>query len=113
MKPNLEYAKKVVAIAVNALEDIKAIDIKVIDTSKLTPLFNSIIVCSGNSSTQVAALARNLVDKLKDNEIKLVGMEGEAEKQWILIDTGEVVIHIMLPAVRNYYDLEDLWDEEE
>ena len=94
---------------VSALEDIKAVDITVIDTSKLSPLFERMIVASAQSTRQTKALADNVEDKLKElGEIPL-STEGQQSGEWILVDFGEVLVHIMQPAVRAYYNLEELW----
>lgn len=101
--------QQITAIAVNALEDVKGENIVVIDTSKLSPLFNAMIVCSGNSSRQVAALANNAVEDLKAQGVNIVGVEGKRGGEWVLVDAGDVVIHVMLPKVRDYYAIEALW----
>lgn len=94
---------------VAALEDIKATDIAVLDTSKLSPLFERMIIASGNSNRQTRALADNVVVKLKERGEEILGREGEETGDWVLIDLGEVIVHIMQPAVRAYYNLEELW----
>ena len=101
--------QQITAIAVNALEDVKGENITVIDTTKLSPLFNTMIVCSGNSTRQVSALANNVVVDLKANGIEVIGVEGKRGGEWVLVDAGEVVIHVMLPKVRDYYAIEALW----
>jgi ribosome-associated protein len=94
---------------VAALEDVKALDIQIIDTSKLSPLFERMIVASAQSTRQTKALADNVEKKLKElNEVPL-STEGESSGEWILVDFGEVLVHIMQPAVRAYYNLEELW----
>ena len=102
-------AKKKLVIA--ALEDIKAHDIQAIDVRKLTALFDWIIVASADSARQTKALARHVRDSLKDAGSSLVGTEGEDGGEWILVDAGDVVAHVMQPAVREYYNLEELWSE--
>ena len=94
---------------VAALEDIKAVDIAVLDTSKLSPLFERMVIASAQSTRQTKALADNVVVKLKERGEEILGREGEDNGEWILIDLGEVVVHIMQPAVRSYYNLEELW----
>lgn len=96
-------------IAVNALEDIKARDIEVIDTAKLTPLFDRIIVASAESGRQTRALARHVHDKVKEAGGEVLSIEGEETGEWVLVDLGGIVVHIMQPAVRSYYKLEELW----
>lgn len=96
-------------IVVAALEDIKGKDIEVINTKKLTPLFGSIVIASGDSHRQVRSLARNVADKARESGIDILSTEGEEAGEWVLVDLGEVVVHIMQPAIRSYYNLEELW----
>jgi ribosome-associated protein len=96
-------------IAVAALEDIKGKDIRVLDVRKLTSLYDTLVIASGDSSRQVKALADNVVEKLRAAGAHIVGVEGEQTSEWILVDAGDVVVHVMQPAVRNYYNLEELW----
>jgi len=96
-------------IIINALEDIKARDIEVIDTSHLTSHFERIIVASGDSGRQTRALARNVLDCLHTAGVKVLGIEGEENGEWVLVDLGEIVVHVMQPAIRAYYRLEELW----
>ena len=95
--------------AVTALEDIKARDITVLDVRKLTSLYDTLIVASAESNRQVKALARHVRDKLKEAGATIVGVEGEESGEWVLVDAGDIVVHIMQPAVRAYYNLEELW----
>ena len=96
--------------AVAALEDIKAADITVLDTGKLSSLFERMVIASANSPRQTKALADHVVEQLKLRGAPVLGMEGEKNGEWILVDLGEVVVHIMQPAVRAYYNLEELWN---
>lgn len=109
MKKLSTLAKKKVVIA--ALEDIKAHDIQAIDVRKVTPIFDWIIVASADSGRQTKALARHVRDKLKESGSAIVGTEGEESGEWILVDAGDVITHVMQPAVRQYYNLEELWGE--
>ncbi len=95
--------------AVAALEDIKASDIVVLNVKKLTSMADYMIVASGESSRQVKALARNVADKLREAGAEIVGVEGEESGEWVLVDLGHVIVHVMHPAVREYYNLEELW----
>ena len=95
--------------AVAALEDIKASDIVVLNVKKLTSMADYMIVASGESSRQVKALARNVADKLRAAGAEIVGVEGEESGEWVLVDLGHVIVHVMHPAVRGYYNLEELW----
>ena len=97
-------------IAVTALEDIKARDITVLDVRKLTSLYDTLIVASAESNRQVKALARHVRDKLKEAGATIIGVEGEESGEWVLVDAGDIVVHVMQPAVRSYYNLEELWD---
>ncbi len=94
---------------VTALEDVKALDICVIDTSKLSPLFERMVVASAQSTRQTKALADNVEKKLKELNEDPLSVEGAQSGEWILVDFGEVLVHIMQPAVRAYYNLEELW----
>ncbi len=102
-----EKTKAVVA----ALEDVKASEITVIDTSKLSSMFERMIIASANSTRQTKALANNVVVKLKELGENVYGREGEQSGEWILVDLGEVLVHIMQPAIRDYYNLEELWSK--
>ncbi len=96
---------------VAALEDVKANNINVIDTSKLSTMFERMVIASAQSTRQTRALADNVVVKLKECGEKIQGREGEDSGEWILVDLGEVLVHIMQPAVRDYYNLEELWSK--
>jgi ribosome-associated protein len=102
-----EKTKAVIA----ALEDVKAQNITVIDTSKLSSMFERMIIASANSTRQTKALADNVVVKLKQHGEEILGREGEDSGEWILVDLGEVLVHIMQPAIRDYYNLEELWSK--
>lgn len=94
---------------VAALEDIKAADITVIDTTKLSPLFERMIIASAQSTRQTKALAQHVVEKLREQGETAKGIEGGDSGEWVLVDLGEIVVHIMQPVVRAYYNLEELW----
>lgn len=96
-------------IVINALEDIKARDIEVIDTARHTPLFDRIVVASAESGRQTRALAQNVQDKVKAAGGEVISVEGQETGEWVLVDLGSIVVHIMQPAVRSYYKLEELW----
>jgi len=101
--------KKLQKIAVTALEDIKARDITVLDVRKLTTLYDTLIIASADSNRQVNALAHHVRDELKNAGATIIGVEGEESGEWVLVDGGDIVVHIMQPAVRAYYNLEELW----
>jgi len=95
--------------AVTALEAIKARDITLLDVRKLTTLYDTLIVATAESSRQVKALAQHVREAMKAAGATIVGIEGEESGEWVLVDCGEIVVHIMQPAVRRYYNLEELW----
>lgn len=95
--------------AVSALEDIKGRDIVVLDVRKMTALFDKIVIATADSNRQAAAMARNVQEKLKAAGAKILGIEGEKTGEWILVDLGDVIVHIMQPAIRTHYNLEELW----
>ncbi|MDR3054664.1 MAG: ribosome silencing factor [Zoogloeaceae bacterium] len=101
--------RKLQKIAVSALEDIKAKDIEVLNTSRLSPLFERVIVASGDSNRQVRALARHVADQVREAGSEVLSVEGEENGEWVLVDLGDIVVHVMQPAIRAYYNLEDLW----
>ncbi|MFH2134123.1 MAG: ribosome silencing factor [Pseudomonadota bacterium] len=97
------------AAVVAALEDIKAMDIEVIDTQKFNSLFEAMVIASAQSTRQTKALADQVEKKLKEIGEEVIGVEGGDSGEWVLVDLGDVVVHIMQPAVRAYYNLEELW----
>ena len=98
-----------VKAAVAALEDIKGRDIVVLDVRKMTSLFDKIVIACADSTRQSRALSNHLQEKLKTLGARVHGVEGERAAEWILVDLGLVIVHIMLPAVRKHYNLEELW----
>jgi ribosome-associated protein len=101
--------KKLETIAVDALEDIKGRDIIVVNTTKLSQMFERIVLASGDSNRQVRSLARHVADKVREAGGEVLSTEGEETGEWMLVDLGPVVVHIMQPTVRVYFDLEGLW----
>ena len=96
---------------VDALEDVKAQDIQVFDTSPMTSLFDRVVIASGTSNRQTRALAKSVHDKVREAGAPVLSIEGGDTGEWVLVDLGDVVVHIMQPAIRDYYRLEDLWGE--
>lgn len=96
-------------IVVAALEDIKGEEIEVINTARLTPLFDRVVVASASSNRQTRALARHVAEKVKEAGGVVLSVEGEETGEWVLVDLGEIVVHVMQPAVRAHYRLEELW----
>jgi ribosome-associated protein len=100
---------KLQQVAVAALEDIKARDIAVFDVRRQTSLYDTLVIASADSNRQVKALARHVCDELKAAGAKILGIEGEQAAEWVLVDAGDIVVHVMQPAVRAHYNLEELW----
>ncbi|HUF21921.1 MAG TPA: ribosome silencing factor [Burkholderiales bacterium] len=96
-------------VTVDALEEIKAFDIVVLDVRKMTALFDYMVIASAESTRQARALANNVQEKLKAIGGRVHGVEGEQSGEWVLVDLGDVIVHVMQPAVRAYYNLEQLW----
>ncbi|MEN3275429.1 MAG: ribosome-associated protein [Massilia sp.] len=103
--------KKLQTVVVDALEDVKGQDIMLFDTTGLTSLFDRIAVVSGTSNRQTKALAASVRDKVKEAGGDVVGLEGEDTGEWVLVDLGDMIVHIMQPAIRQYYRLEEIWGE--
>ncbi|NCW90137.1 MAG: ribosome silencing factor, partial [Rhodocyclales bacterium] len=101
--------KKLETIAVDALEDIKGRDIIIVNTTKVSQMFERIVLASGESNRQVRALARSVADKVREAGGEVLSTEGEETGEWVLVDLGPVVVHIMQPTVRAHFDLEGLW----
>lgn len=96
-------------LVVEALEDLKAKDVALLDVSRLTSVTDLMVLASGTSTRHVAALADNVVTQAKANGIQPMGVEGQAGSDWVLVDLGDLVVHVMLPETRQLYDLERLW----
>jgi len=96
---------------VDGLEDIKAQDIRVFNTEHLSPLFERVIVATGSSNRQTKALAASVRDKVREAGFAKPRMEGEDNAEWIIVDCGPAVAHVMQPAIRQYYKLEEIWGE--
>lgn len=98
---------------VAALEDIKGRDIVVLKVAHLSSLFERMIIASADSTRQVKALADNVVQKLKAAGAHVLSVEGQQTGEWVLVDLGDIVVHVMQPTIRQYYNLEELWDQPE
>lgn len=103
--------EKLQFLVISALEDIKAQDIVLFDTTKQTSLFERIVIASGNSNRQTKALAASVRDKIREAGSDIISIEGEDTGEWVLVDLGALIVHIMQPPIRNYYRLEEIWGE--
>ena len=101
--------KKLLDIVLTSLNDGKAIDVDLYDVKKLTSMSDYILITSGHSRRQVSALADKLIQTVKENKFETLGIEGKTEGEWVLVDLGDIIVHIMHPSSREYYQLEKLW----
>ena len=108
---NLMDIRKLQRVIVDALEDVKAQDIKVFNTSHLTALFDRVIVASGTSNRQTKALASSVRESVKENGGDVISTEGDDVGEWVLVDCGDAIVHILQPALRQYYNLEEIWGD--
>jgi len=97
------------SIVVSALDDLKAQDISVLDVMSMSDVMDTLVIATGTSSRHVKSLAGNVVDELKKRDLRPIGVEGMEASDWVLVDYGSVVVHVMLPQARKFYDLEKLW----
>ena len=107
------YLDSMRAAVIDALEDIKGFDINAMDVRKLTNITSYMIVCSATSSRQAKAMGDNVREKMKEKGYEIRGTEGEKEGEWVLVDLNDIIVHIMVPATRAYYNLEQLWGDAE
>lgn len=98
------------AVVINALDDMKALEIKVLDVRGLTDVADTMVIASGTSDRHVRSVAQKLVEKTKAAGFQPHGVEGQRDSDWVLIDLNEMIVHVMLPRVREFYGLEKLWD---
>lgn len=113
VKSDAAYLESMKQAVVDAIEDIKGFDITVMDVRKLTSMTSYMIVASATSSRQAKSIADNVREKLKEKGYAIRGTEGEKEGEWVLVDLNDIVVHIMVPTTRAYYNLEQLWGEAE
>jgi ribosome-associated protein len=96
-------------VVVEALEDVKGSDILVFNTARLPSMFERVVIASGESNRQVKALSDRVQERVRELGARVYGVEGEAAGEWVLVDLGDVVVHIMHPTVRTFYNLEEIW----
>ena len=103
------YIRKKQRAVVEALEDVKGRDIVVYNVARLSSIFERVVIASGDSTRQVKALADRVLERLKEIGAPARGIEGARNAEWVLVDAGDVVVHVMHPSVREYYNLEEIW----
>ena len=96
-------------VVVEALEDVKGRDIIVFNTARLPSMFERVVIASGESNRQVKALADRVQERVRELGARVYGVEGESSGEWVLVDLGDIVVHIMHPTVRSFYNLEEIW----
>ena len=96
-------------LVVEALEDVKGYDILVFNTARLPTMFERVVIATGDSNRQLKALADRVQERVVEHGASVYGVEGEASGEWVLVDLGDVVVHIMHPTVREFYNLEEIW----
>lgn len=104
--------EKLKALVIEALEDVKATDIRVLDVRDKSSFTDVLVIACGNTSRQVRALVNSVVVKVKEAGVKPIGTEGEQQGEWALVDLGDVVVHVMQPSIRDFYNLEKLWGDD-
>lgn len=101
--------QKLQRLVIDALEDVKAQDIKVFNTTHITGLFDRVVLASGSSNRQTRAIAASVADRAREHKVPIIAYEGEDTGEWVLVDLGDIVVHCMQPTVRQYYNLEEIW----
>ncbi len=109
-KKQLTSARALVKLVVDVLDDLKSESITCLDVRHLTSVTDFMIIANGRSARHARAVANAVVERSKENHCRPIGVEGQDGGEWILVDLADVVVHVMLPKVREFYDLEKLWD---
>ena len=108
--PEPERASPLQEVVTAALDDMKAVNVKVLDVRGLTDIADTMIIASGNSDRHVKSIADRVIDDAKKSGFRPLGKEGERDGEWVLVDLQDIILHVMLPRVREFYGLERLWD---
>lgn len=103
--------RKLQRVVIEALEDVKAHDIRIFNTTGLSDMFDRVVIASGTSNRQTRALASSVIEKVKEAGGDIVSVEGQEAGEWVLVDCNDVIVHIMQPAYRAYYNLEEIWGD--
>ena len=107
---NVRRIRPLVQVVEGALDEMKAVNVRVLDVHKLTDIADTMIIASGNSDRHVRSIADRIVEHAKKAGFRPMGVEGERDGEWVLVDLQDIIVHIMLPRVREFYRLESLWD---
>ena len=110
LRPREERASPLQQAVTTALDDMKAINVRVLDVRGLTDIADTLVIACGNSDRHVRSIAERVVERAKAAGFRPLGTEGERDGEWVLVDLQDVVVHVMLPRVREFYGLERLWD---
>lgn len=104
--------EQLIEIVIDAIEDVKGSGIRTIDVAGKSSVSDTLIIASGNTARQVKAIADNVVEKVKHAGVQPLGVEGEQHAEWVLVDLGDIVVHVMQPSIRDFYNLEKLWGDD-
>jgi ribosome-associated protein len=107
---NVQRIRPLVQVVEGALDEMKAVNVRVLNVQKLTDIADTMIIASGNSDRHVRSIADRVVEHAKKAGFRPMGVEGERDGEWVLVDLQDIIVHIMLPRVREFYRLENLWD---